>query len=88
VELGLCANDLRVTKGGVFIDTGNEVLLLSPFFFPFAAFGLAISVLTIVFVLPMLVISIPSKCTALILLITQNYHRCPAKRRIDVRDRC
>jgi len=61
VELGLCAKDILVTKRGVFIDDGFEILQLSPFFFPFAAFGLAISVLTLLFITPVLIIDIVRK---------------------------
>lgn len=52
-ELGLCANNIRTTKQGVFIDEGQEVLLLSPFYFTFAAFGVATSALTLLFMVPM-----------------------------------
>jgi len=58
VELALCAKDMHVTKGGVFIDEGPEILMLSPFFFPFAAFGLATSVLTLLFLVPISIIDV------------------------------
>jgi hypothetical protein len=53
VELGLCAKNIHVTNKGLFLDNGAEIVQLSPFFFPFAAFGLAISVLSLLFVAPM-----------------------------------
>jgi len=56
VELGLCATDIHVTNKGVFLDNGAEIVQLSPFFFPFAAFGLGISVLTLLFVAPIAII--------------------------------
>lgn len=61
VELGLCAKNISLTKAGLFIDDGFEILMLSPFFFPFVAFGLAISVLTIVFLIPIVIIDIVRK---------------------------
>lgn len=61
VELGLCAKDIHVTKNGVFIDDGSEILFLSPFFFPFAAFGLAISVLSLLFMIPIIAIDLIRK---------------------------
>jgi len=63
VELGLCAKDILVTKGGVFIDNGLEVLMLSPFFFPFAAFGLAVAVITLLFMVPILIIDATRKAS-------------------------
>ena len=53
VVLALSAKDIHVTESGVFIDDGIEILQLSPFFFTFAAFGLATSVLTVMFIVPM-----------------------------------
>jgi len=61
VELGLCANEIRITENGVFIDNGFEILMLSPFYFTFAAFGLATSVLTIAFMVPIIIVDLLRK---------------------------
>jgi len=61
VELGLCAKNISLTKAGLFIDDGFEILQLSPFFFTFVAFGLAISVLTMVFMVPIVIIDFVRK---------------------------
>jgi hypothetical protein len=61
VELALCAKNISLTKAGLFIDDGFEILQLSPFFFPFVAFGLAISVLTLVFLIPIMIIDVVRK---------------------------
>jgi len=61
VELALCAKNITITNAGLFIDDGFEILMLSPFFFPFVAFGLAIAVMTLLFLIPIMVIDVLRK---------------------------
>jgi hypothetical protein len=45
--------NIHTTKMGVSLEDGMRIVQLTPFFFQFAAFGLGISVLTLLFVAPM-----------------------------------